>query len=601
MYTQQKNTQPYLRNINASAIHVLFQNMIKSDGKTNSTFSVSMYEDGSIRASYFHGTENFVAGSFIDNFSGLWGAYASRSKSYFRYHNQNSSIVTNKHDSIYCPYNSTACVTESCVSAGQYLYIQWNGTESCTALTGDSAFVTELFCKWHGGVNHSDATFIKATSITNSSKVLACLVPNLPFTDGALIPVEIVMTVRNQQTGESTEFFSSEDSKTVYSITEGSSYELSRSNIMVRYYSKVPPFKCGCSPLDAYGSKVCSRQGVCADASRETNYVNDCAQTPFGSAFLDSCQKCSGGYSENIPDLSCDASSGNGIYDLLTQTIILLMVICCLTFITSTVSFSIRRMLMHRNENADALAEHMLADLLEMANAANANQTTPRIRGLSEFECDAIGIITFTNEFYIKHKKHLETHEKEGSAEPPSVIDFSENEKSSPDACECSICLMDIQEGNICRVLPDPCGHIFHQSCIDEWFKQSAACPLCKRSMKTLLGLDEEVAANNIDNRNQFLYRPFTIRVRGPHVADGNERGTIRWVFNLDPPLPPADGNVHTNDENIRVVSNSRNISHPYQRVNGGPGIILDEEANTGITPENEQNRDNGSSSSANR
>jgi hypothetical protein len=40
----------------------------------------------------------------------------------------------------------------------------------------------------------------------------------------------------------------------------------------------------------------------------------------------------------------------------------------------------------------------------------------------------------------------------------------------------CSICL-DESTDDIKTLL---CGHLFHQSCIEEWFKQEESCPLCR-------------------------------------------------------------------------------------------------------------------------
>ena len=54
---------------------------------------------------------------------------------------------------------------------------------------------------------------------------------------------------------------------------------------------------------------------------------------------------------------------------------------------------------------------------------------------------------------------------------------------------ECSVCLGVIARGELCRKLPDPCGHLFHSQCILEWFSYSDSCPLCKRSVINMLRL----------------------------------------------------------------------------------------------------------------
>ena len=61
---------------------------------------------------------------------------------------------------------------------------------------------------------------------------------------------------------------------------------------------------------------------------------------------------------------------------------------------------------------------------------------------------------------------------------------YSSAENSS---LQCSVCLSPITSGELCRKLPDPCTHTFHSQCIIEWFSYSDLCPLCKRSVVTML------------------------------------------------------------------------------------------------------------------
>ncbi|XP_078440276.1 RING/U-box superfamily protein isoform X2 [Wolffia australiana] len=47
------------------------------------------------------------------------------------------------------------------------------------------------------------------------------------------------------------------------------------------------------------------------------------------------------------------------------------------------------------------------------------------------------------------------------------------------EAVQCYICLLEYEEGDPVRVLP--CGHEFHQSCVDKWLKEvHRVCPLCR-------------------------------------------------------------------------------------------------------------------------
>merc|ERR1719440_1675962 len=44
---------------------------------------------------------------------------------------------------------------------------------------------------------------------------------------------------------------------------------------------------------------------------------------------------------------------------------------------------------------------------------------------------------------------------------------------------QCSVCLMDFDQGDSLRTLE--CTHRFHMACIDQWLAQSGQCPVCKQ------------------------------------------------------------------------------------------------------------------------
>ena len=46
--------------------------------------------------------------------------------------------------------------------------------------------------------------------------------------------------------------------------------------------------------------------------------------------------------------------------------------------------------------------------------------------------------------------------------------------KPSPDNNECSVCYT-----SICLGKQLPCGHIFHQECVERWFQVRTTCPFC--------------------------------------------------------------------------------------------------------------------------
>ncbi|XP_040377073.1 RING-H2 finger protein ATL80-like [Oryza brachyantha] len=48
------------------------------------------------------------------------------------------------------------------------------------------------------------------------------------------------------------------------------------------------------------------------------------------------------------------------------------------------------------------------------------------------------------------------------------------------EAEECAICLVEFEDGETVRVLPQ-CDHRFHAACIDTWLRAHSSCPSCRR------------------------------------------------------------------------------------------------------------------------
>jgi len=37
------------------------------------------------------------------------------------------------------------------------------------------------------------------------------------------------------------------------------------------------------------------------------------------------------------------------------------------------------------------------------------------------------------------------------------------------------------------KIIKTPCGHIFHEKCLDKWLKTKTQCPYCRESVKEML------------------------------------------------------------------------------------------------------------------
>ena len=73
----------------------------------------------------------------------------------------------------------------------------------------------------------------------------------------------------------------------------------------------------------------------------------------------------------------------------------------------------------------------------------------------------------------------------------------SEQDSNKLEYPECSICLMEINEGEDTILIP--CGHMFHDKCVTQWLKMHNTCPLCRFELPT----DDEDYERQRNQRNQ--------------------------------------------------------------------------------------------------
>lgn len=72
-----------------------------------------------------------------------------------------------------------------------------------------------------------------------------------------------------------------------------------------------------------------------------------------------------------------------------------------------------------------------------------------------------------------------------GAKRPKGYVIFSYHMDEETGFCshECSICLMDYKEKDVCALL-DKCGHTFHHICLHMCLNESTRCPLCRQNIK---------------------------------------------------------------------------------------------------------------------
>lgn len=529
--------------VTATALHVLYDKVVRyhnpevlNPDLSENTFAASLYSDSSIRLSFITITTTFKVSDYI----GLWGAFASGSEDpagkYLRYHQEtvaNGDVVSGT-EMLYCPLAALACPVESCVAPGQELEVRWNGTTTCAAL--GSEYVFKFTCAFAGGLALIPATL--HASQGEDPAIVTCAIPELNLANDTVLSVDIIVTaVRVSGTADVVYQENAGNglgSKTLFGAYVGENNELARSSLLVRYHS-APVGSCGCNGLPDFAGGACDVLSVCGGH----NATADCAGVSFGSAVSTDCQACVGGLTNITPNYYCaEEDNSNSVADIISQAIILLMVICCLVFLTMSVTYSIRRMMAMRalTDDLNRFNEQLMMAENEVMRRQRAGIMSAVSRGLTEFECDALGQVSFTKEYYDKHKKEQhDLHHAADSAsqkardveslstvEEGTVSELGTNASSAAEICECTICLSEIEEGAQCRVLPAPCGHIFHVACIDQWFAQSFLCPLCKRSIRAILlgndtelivrGRGEQTVPDFLFNHNGFSFRLTSMR-----------------------------------------------------------------------------------------
>lgn len=98
---------------------------------------------------------------------------------------------------------------------------------------------------------------------------------------------------------------------------------------------------------------------------------------------------------------------------------------------------------------------------------------------MSEQEINALPV----HKYRVMGQESEDADQQQSSCSPASESNQVSGEaEASPMAPEdeltCSVCLEQVNEGEIIRTLP--CLHQFHSTCIDPWLRQQGTCPVCK-------------------------------------------------------------------------------------------------------------------------
>jgi hypothetical protein len=471
--------------INANAFHILYstihkyeQGSSRSSSTEPSTFSLSLYEDNSIRIRY----HSILSQRNPSDVFGAWGSRSSNSHwEGLKYHEEkfDQQYVHSGNDITLCEIHTTACSDHAVATAGSRvnMTILGNGP-SCFAL-GENLIIK---CVWLGQGSGYESVPIFSEVETTGSVILSCPVPNFNLPDDSLISLDLsygaiksslVSSLNDGQKSLLTKF------------SDPLSGQTSTSHVMFRYYgtSSAVQTVYGCNPLLPGSSDTCDLCGVCGGNKTTVDCHGDC----FGSAYIDNCGVCAGGATGIYPDSTCDLSdpmdqwNNSDVLDTLSKTILLLTMMICMTFIFSACMRIIRASFVGTEDDRQD----------NFFGLTLPHPPSRRELGLNSFEIDSLGQIKFIRD------------PKEISSNPISCDehDHQNDIESSPSSCvltlplqpnlECSICLIEFVENDRCRQLP--CDHIFHTQCIDQWFTVSVVCPMCKRNIRAILHGDDDI------------------------------------------------------------------------------------------------------------
>ena len=141
----------------------------------------------------------------------------------------------------------------------------------------------------------------------------------------------------------------------------------------------------------------------------------------------------------------------------------------------------------------------------------------------------------------------------------------SDNDPNKLEFPECSICLMEVNEGQDTILLP--CGHMFHEGCVTKWLEIHNTCPLCRFELAT----DDAEYERQRNQRNQ--QREANIRNNpNVHPIDFNHPENINNNHNQNQNNQSQVNNINNNQNQNNInqgqINNQNNINQNQNNSN---------------------------------